>query len=82
MVSLLSPPPAAASRSTRLVGVIGESVMRRPVASWIALAMAAAVGIVTGSPSPLAPIALASGAGRSIGSETMPAGTSMAVGIL
>ena len=42
---------ASAMRS----GVSGSSVRRTPVASWMALAMAAGAGMMGGSPTPRAP---------------------------
>lgn len=50
-----TPRPLAASARSTASGVAGASRTRAPVAWWIALRMAAAVGTSAGSPMPLAP---------------------------
>lgn len=50
-----TPRPVAASARSTASGVAGASRTRAPVAWWIALRMAAAVGTSAGSPMPLAP---------------------------
>ena len=65
-----------------LVGSMGVSVTRTPVAWAMALATAAAVGMVAGSPIPFAPTVLHSVSSGSMGQNVISAGTSIAVGIL
>src|SRR4051794_1800896 len=64
-----------------LLRVSGASVRRRPVALAMALAMAAAVGMMGGSPAPLEPMWLASVSGTSRPCTTI-SGASAAVSIL
>ena len=59
-------------------GVMGVSVMRMPMASWMAFRIAGVVGMVAGSATPLAPNG-PRGSGTSTISHSM-SGTSMAVG--
>src|SRR5262249_10946895 len=54
-VALGAYPFPFATASAMRSGLIGSSVRRAPVASWIALPMAAGAGMMGGSPTPRAP---------------------------
>src|SRR6202022_2218258 len=58
------------ARST-FIGVIGRSVTRTPIAFATALAIAAAVGMIGGSPTPFTPRLLATGSGMLTASASM-----------
>src|SRR5207247_9304791 len=74
--------PASASASSTRARVSGECRTRAPVAFATAFAMAAAVGMIGGSPRPLTPRLFALRSGRSTNLTVIFAGTSLTVGTL
>src|SRR5207247_10813003 len=74
--------PAIASASRTRARVSGACRTRAPVAFATAFAIAAAVGMIGGSPRPLTPRLFARRSGRSTNLTVIFAGTSLTVGTL